>query len=377
MAKQKDNSGRVSSSVRFNGRKYTVNAKSKRELAKKKRELLNQLESGTMIINNGTTVSVWAEQWLEAYCLNSMGAGSYNNYASIVRNHIIPAIGNMKLKDVRPIHCQRILNGQKGRSTSFLSKIRNTLHSMFQRAKKEGLISVNPADDLELPAGTSGSRRSICREERKAILSLAETHRSGLYIKVLLYCGLRPAECIPLQWCDLDLDDGYIHVTKALKKGSEEVGPPKSASGVRDVPIPDVLLNDLRSAARNSSPFDFVFRQPTTGKMHTRSSLRCAWNNFKRALDIQMGAKVYRNQIIVHAVADDLCPYCLRHTYGTDLQDAGVPINVAKYLMGHSDISVTANIYTDTTTTAVEAARAAINKAHCTSICTSAENKAN
>ena len=45
-------------------------------------------------------------------------------------------------------------------------------------------------------------------------------------------------------------------------------------------------------------------------------------------------------------VGRDLTPYCLRHTYCTDLQNAGVPINVAKYLMGHSDIRVTANIYT-------------------------------
>lgn len=45
-------------------------------------------------------------------------------------------------------------------------------------------------------------------------------------------------------------------------------------------------------------------------------------------------------------VAKDLTPYCLRHTFCTDLERAGVPINVAKDLMGHSDIAVTANIYT-------------------------------
>lgn len=59
-----------------------------------------------------------------------------------------------------------------------------------------------------------------------------------------------------------------------------------------------------------------------------------------------MGAKVYRNQIIESKLSDDLTPYCLRHTFCTDLQKAGVPINVAKELMGHSDISITANIYT-------------------------------
>jgi site-specific recombinase XerD len=77
-----------------------------------------------------------------------------------------------------------------------------------------------------------------------------------------------------------------------------------------------------------------------------------------------MGATVYRNEIIVSKVADDLVPYCLRHTYGTDLQDAGVPINVAKYLMGHSDITVTANIYTHTTLDALTETSKKINEYH-------------
>lgn len=80
----------------------------------------------------------------------------------------------------------------------------------------------------------------------------------------------------------------------------------------------------------------------------------------ERHLDIQMGAEVYRNQIKKHCWEVNwqieteeqwkaLVPYSLRHTYCTDLQRAGVPFNVAKYLMGHSDISVTGNTYTDET----------------------------
>ena len=59
-----------------------------------------------------------------------------------------------------------------------------------------------------------------------------------------------------------------------------------------------------------------------------------------------------------HKIAEDLVLYCLRHTYCTDLQKKGVPLNIAKYLMGHSDISVTASIYTHTgTDEAIEAGR--------------------
>ena len=71
-----------------------------------------------------------------------------------------------------------------------------------------------------------------------------------------------------------------------------------------------------------------------------------AWHNFKREMDIANGARVYRNQIKESTLTPDLEPYLLRHTFCTDCQAAGVPINVAKEWMGHSDISVTAKIYT-------------------------------
>ena len=80
--------------------------------------------------------------------------------------------------------------------------------------------------------------------------------------------------------------------------------------------------------------------------MRSANSLRRLWNAFARDLDLRMGAKVRDGEVVQHAIASDLTPYCLRHTFCTDLQRAGVPINVAKELMGHANISVTANIYT-------------------------------
>ena len=78
-------------------------------------------------------------------------------------------------------------------------------------------------------------------------------------------------------------------------------------------------------------------------------SMRTMWDNFKREVDISMGAQVVRNQIVLSVVAKDLTAYCMRHTCATDYQTAGVPINIAKVLLGHEDINVTGNIYTDYT----------------------------
>lgn len=73
------------------------------------------------------------------------------------------------------------------------------------------------------------------------------------------------------------------------------------------------------------------------------------WRSFKQALNLDMGAQMVRGAIDpeTSVVADDLTPYCLRHTYATtDLQSADVPINVAKNLLGHQSITMTSHIYT-------------------------------
>jgi site-specific recombinase XerD len=86
------------------------------------------------------------------------------------------------------------------------------------------------------------------------------------------------------------------------------------------------------------------------------------WLSFVHDLNVDMGCKTYNKTIIPpYRVADDLVPYCLRHTFCTDLQDAGVPINVAIELMGHTDIATTAKIYTHGTERTFSAALDAMN----------------
>lgn len=350
-------------SFSYEGKQYIVTGKSEDEAYEKKAKLKLELESGLKSVNKNSSVSQWVEEWLATYKEGNMTAKSFATYRQKLDRHILPAVGHMKLKDVKDVHLQKILNSQRGMSLSHLSKLRMVMNQMFSRAVKSRLIVWNPADDLTLPDPKKKSRRSITSEERTAILAVAETHPSGLWVKTMLNCGLRPGETIPLQWKDIDFTNQIIHILAALESGTtERFKAPKTAAGVRDVPIPLALLTDLQKA--KGDPFNYVFTQQLTGnsaKHHTESSLYSYWKSFKRALDIHMGAKVYRNQIISSVVADDLTPYCLRHTYCTDLQDAGVPLNVAKYLMGHDDVSVTANIYTHTTADALKAAVKSIN----------------
>ena len=336
--------GAFRKTARYNGKKYSARGKTELEALQKLAEKLAAAKRGEEIINAGMTVDAWFKEWKATYKdPKGLTSKSLGMYEEKYRIYIKPAIGYMKLRDVRDIHLQQILNGQAGKSVSHVKKVRIVLQELFRRARQSRLIPYDPAELLELPQAKENHRRSITDEERKAILAVAETHRSGLWILTLLYTGMRPNETAALIWNDVDFDNNEIHVHAAKESGSNVIKGPKTAAGVRDIPIHSALLPRLLKA--KGAPLSPVF--PTgAGNFQNENSLRRLWTGFKRDLDIYMGAETKRNKIIKHAVADDLVPYCLRHTFCSDLQKAGVPINVAKELMGPADIQTTANIYT-------------------------------
>jgi len=346
---------------RYQGKRYDITGKDDTELAVKVALKKKSLEDGTVVINKNTLVSKWTEDWLATYKKDSVGKGTYELYDSIVTLHIVPAIGNLRLHEVQKINLQKILNSRVGYSKSHIIKVKQTIQQIFKEAKAGKLISDNPAEYLTMPKSSDGNHRKLTDKERTFILELAETHYSGLWIKVMLYTGLRPQETATLQWRNIDLKKKRMKIDTASEALTNNIKEPKSAAGKREIPIPDILVESLLKV--KGSPFDYVFVQPTTGNRHTKSSMRCLWHHFKRDLNIAMGTTVYRNQLIKpYAVADDLVPYCLRHTYCTDLQDAGIPINIAKEFMGHSDISTTSKIYTHKSEIAFNNASEMINK---------------
>lgn len=337
--------GSYRKTARWNGKRYEAVGKTELEALTRLAEKLAAAKRGEEAINGDMAVNAWYKQWKAAYKdKKGLTEKSLGMYDEKYNKYIKPAIGHMKLRSVTDVHLQRILNDQAGMSVSHVKKVRMVLQELFRRARQSRLIPYDPAELLELPACTQGTRRSITDAERAAILAVAETHRSGLWILTLLYTGMRPGETAALNWADIDFANNEIHVHAALESGSTgQIKGPKTAAGVRDIPIHAALLPKLKAA--QGAPFSPVFPTGSGGRQNT-NSLRRLWTGFRRDLDIYMGAKLERNKIVESKIAPDLTPYCLRHTFCTDLQRAGVSITVAKELMGHSDIQTTANIYT-------------------------------
>ena len=294
----------------WEGKRYTAYGKTEMEALQKMVELKEALKRGEKAINDKTTVDRWFREWIEVYKKPSgITEKSLDMYMQKYNGYIKPVLGSLPLKDIKEIQLQKILNEEAGKSYSHVSKLRMV----------------------------------ITEEERQHIQATAQIHRAGLWVLTILYTGLRPGETATLLWKDIDFDKDEIHVYKALESGTGAIKGPKTQAGNRDIPIHSALRGKLLAA--RGDPFAYVFTK-VNGKPLTADAMQQLWKSFVRAMNLEMGATVYRNKIVQPLVADDLTPYCLRHTFCTDLQRAGVPINVAKELMGHSNIAVTANIYT-------------------------------
>ena len=334
----------VRKSLTWEGKRYEVRGQTETEALEKLSELLSALRDGRELRSGDTLVEVWYQEWKRVYKVPSdLTKKSLRLYDEKYRKYIGPAIGTMRLRDVHDIHLQSILNEQRGMSFSHVTKLRMVMQEMFHQAYRSRLIAFDPSDGLKLPKNVKRSHRSITEEERAHILEVAAYHPSGLWVLLILYTGLRPGEAAALQWKDIDFDRNEIHVYKAIESGTNTIKTPKTAAGVRDIPMRQDLRQLLWQA--RGDPFSLLFPS-RKGTIRGASGIWRLWNSFAKELDLHMGAIEKDGKIIRHAIAPDLTTYCLRHTFCTDLQRAGVAINIAKELMGHSSITVTADIYT-------------------------------
>ncbi len=295
------------------------------------------------------TVEQWAWQWFHTYKEPRVGPSQRTNYETHIRLRICPAIGILPIADVKPFQVQRLLtkattDDGKPLGAGTAAQLRYITKAIFEQAVTNGLIPVSPCKNIEMPVTRKKSRRALTRAEEEIVREVAKKHYAGPWVLLMLDCGLRRGETVPIG--AQDVKDGLLCISQSVdykeKKNQPTLKTPKSEAGVRYIPISDELLAQLDQKSR-------YFFHRTSGKMLTATNLRRMWNSFHRACDRAAGAEIYRNKIITHAFSTDITPHYLRHTYCTNLRRRGYDLKTAQYLMGHADISTTANIYSHVT----------------------------
>lgn len=220
---------------------------------------------------------------------------------------------------------------RKKYSRSALGKAKTTFGLVMNYAIVEmDLPITNFTKDVKLPK-TAPSPKVHAPEDKviEKIIKSAETVNFGMCAMILLCTGMRRGELVALQKKDINFEKGEIHIWRAVKyvHNQAHLKPiPKTISGVRDVPILDILNAPLQRHCSSLKSTDFVFGE---AKPLSETAIKKRWKKYCAECDI----KIHMHQ--------------LRHAYAKLLYRAGVDAKTAQGLLGHANINITMDIYTD------------------------------
>ena len=326
--------------------------------------------SGDAPIERVTTVSQWAEKWLDVYKKDQISYKSYKNYCLYVNGHIVPEIGKLKLESVRPAHIMQLYKKKSDLSASALKHIEIALNGIFETARDNRLCKENPASKVKPPEKIKKTPMSFGLREIDLMMSFAPNHKSGNLVLGLLYTAMREGELSALLWSDVHLDESYIEVCRTVA----EVEPDKQETivvggkekqrtqyGIKEIP----KGNHNRYFALSSEAVEFfkglqktsVYVFPSlSASFMTPNQFREQYNQFFKALNKKLDADK-AEYIKAHPRATEsdlqrfdhirmLSPHKCRHTYATHAIRSGVNMRIVQEQLGHQQITTT-EIYTN------------------------------
>ena len=305
--------------------------------------MLSDLRVGTAPRNDRVTVNAFLEDWL-ADRRGQVRPATWRRYAQIVRCHLAPALGGVRLTKLSPAQVQDMLgrvqaNGLSARSTSH---VRAVLRAALARAGRWGLVSRNVAALTDAPKVVSARRSSLTVEELRQVFRAAARTDLEAIVMVAGMTGLRQSEILGLQWACIDFEGMSIRIDSQLQRvaGAWCLADVKTVQSRRVVPMTATLADALRrerarqterrvlAAAEWHEPIDGLVFTTGRGRPLHGTSVTHAFQRLLAAAG--MVRRPFHN---------------LRATTVTLMASEGVEIATVKDLMGHADIRTTMNVY--------------------------------
>lgn len=263
------------------------------------------------------TVSAWADIWLKTFKAQNLRDTSIDKYKRTIK-HIKTLFGDMPIAILNVVECQQKFNSID--KPSVKDDCFALLNEMLDKAVKCRYIGYNPLGAIEIKKHKKKHGKAFTREQEERFVVACETNYRGLAFLIGLYCGLRRGELLALTTDDINLKERYIVVNKQMQDG--KLTPPKTESGIRNVPIIDVLYPYLEKIDLMKSERLFPIKE---------HALREHFQNVLKA------SGLYGMGFTIHS---------LRHTYATRCAENNVSRHVTQKWVGHSTPDMTENVYT-------------------------------
>ena len=344
--KRKDGRWVCAVTLGFQGGKIkrkTIYGRTRKEVQDKLTPILRDLQKGIPVITERQTVGQFLDRWLSDSVKISVRPKTFSSYSDLVRLHIKPELGHIQLTKLSPQHVQGLLKDRlkAGLSARTVQYIRTVLRVALGQALKWNLVARNVAALVDSPRVEKFELQPINQEEAKALLKAIQGDRFEALFTVALSLGLRRGEALGLKWSDIDFQARTLRISQALQRidGKLRLSEPKTKSSRRVLYLPDSLINKLKEH-RTRQLEEKMLAGPKwqdTGLVFTSSiGTPVDPRHVKRRLD-----PLLKNAGLPHFRVHDL-----RHFCASLLLAQGVPLKVVSDILGHSQLAVTADLYT-------------------------------
>jgi integrase len=349
-----------------NGRKRkTLYGKTRQEVAAKLTTGLSDREDGVIFDAENLTIGEYLDRWLKDSVERNVGPRTLSNYQLQVRQHLRPALGQVKLKALSPAHIQGLYRSKldAGLAPSSVRYIHAVLHRALKQALRWGLVPRNASESVDLPRLGKEEVEVLLPHEVRAFLDAAREDRLEALYVVAVTVGLRRGELLGLRWTDLELDgEPKLRVGRQLQRMRDGSGrrfvAPKGGKG-RTIRLPARTVEALKAhRARQAQA------RLKAGSLYQDGGLVFA-SEIGTPLEPSNIDRRSFKPLLEKAGLPDIRFHDLRHTCATVLLSQGVNPKFVQELLGHADIKLTLGTYShflpsmgDQTANAMESALA-------------------
>lgn len=339
------NDGRWVASITLeDGKRTSIYCKTQQEAVKAARKAHLAKDQGMLLPAEDQTVKDFLTSWLQDTAQPRLRERTFLRYEELIRLHILPSLGTVKLQKLTPQHLQRLYNEklQEGYAPQTVKHIHRLLHRALNDAVRWSYIPKNACDYVDAPRVIKQEMRALTSEQAQRFLEAASADPLEALYVLALTTGMRRGELLGLKWEDIDVAHATLQVRRTIfyipHKGFT-ITEPKTAKSRRSIHLTALAIEALKRHRLNQHEL--------------RLKAGPLWTNQNWVFCNQIGMPLHPTTmlrysfypLLTRAEVPRIRFHDLRHSAASLLLSMGVHPKIVQELLGHSQISMTLDVY--------------------------------